>query len=643
MTHENSFSLTALTFLGAAIIIVPLVKKFGLSSIIGYILGGIIIGPFCLKLTGTQTVGVMEATEFGVIMLLFLVGLEMEPKKFWTMRKQIFGLGVAQMGLTVLILTSILILFDWERNMAIAASLCFAMSSTAIVLQTLTERQIMNTTAGEASFSTLLFQDIAVIPILAFLPIIAHKELVNDTESEFIIQMLPEWMQSFSVIIGGGILFALGHFVFIPFLRYVSTSGMSELLTASSLFLVIGVSELMVAVGLSPALGAFIAGMMLANSEFRNELESNIEPIKGILLAVFFVSVGAMINFNIIFDDYILIFSLVGLVLVVKFAVLLLVGKLFKIDFAQNIFYAFTLSQVGEFAFVLLGFSKEVSIFNNQLYAQLIAVTTITMLTTPILLIIYDKFISPSIKPKNTRESDFDIQKMGLQQKKTIIVGFGFFGSTVGRLLKANKISATILDHDAERVKILRDYGFKVYYGDATRWSILESSGIHEAEILVLCLDNPEENMRIIELVKKKKLNLKIFVRARNRLDAELFLKNGIDNFYRETMGTAVNMAVDVLHEMGMRKYTARRMGKRFELIDAASLKKMAEENNLDAGFTMKETIQREQLLLSEDSRNFESYQLIEENQEDENESLDDEITNSNKPSNEDNSQLNLF
>ncbi|MEZ5036088.1 MAG: cation:proton antiporter [Chitinophagales bacterium] len=236
MTHENSFSLTALTFLGAAIIIVPLVKRFGLSSVIGYILGGIIIGPFCLKLTGTQTEGVMEATEFGVIMLLFLVGLEMEPKKFWTMRKQIFGLGVAQMGLTVLILTSILILFDWERNIAFAASLCFAMSSTAIVLQTLTERQVMNTTAGEASFSTLLFQDIAVIPILAFLPIIAHQEVVNDTESEFIIQMLPEWMQSFSVIIGGGILFALGHFVFIPFLRYVSTSGMSELLTASSFF-----------------------------------------------------------------------------------------------------------------------------------------------------------------------------------------------------------------------------------------------------------------------------------------------------------------------------------------------------------------------------------------------------------------------
>ncbi|HND46712.1 MAG TPA: NAD-binding protein [Chitinophagales bacterium] len=218
-----------------------------------------------------------------------------------------------------------------------------------------------------------------------------------------------------------------------------------------------------------------------------------------------------------------------------------------------------------------------------------------------------------------------------------------FFGSTVGRLLKANKISATILDHDTERVKILREYGFKVYYGDATRWSILETSGIHEAEILVLCLDNPEENMRIIELVKKKKLNLKIFVRARNRLDAELFFKNGIDNFYRETMGTAVNMAVDVLHEMGMRKYTARRMGKRFELIDEASLKKMAEENNLDASFTMKETIQREQLLLSEDSRNFESYQLIEENQEDENENLEDEITNSSKPSNEDNAQLNLF
>ncbi|HRP89242.1 MAG TPA: monovalent cation:proton antiporter-2 (CPA2) family protein [Edaphocola sp.] len=620
---EESFAISTLTFLGAAIIMVPLVKRFGLSSVIGYILGGIIIGPFVLKLTGTGAEGVMHATEFGVVMLLFLVGLEMEPKKFWSMRKQIFGLGIAQVGLTIIILTSILILFNWEKNVALAAAMCFAMSSTAIVLQTLSERHMMHTSSGEASFATLLFQDIAVIPILAILPIIAKREVEEEGNSKFLIQMLPEWMQSFSVLIGVAGLIFLGRYVFVPFLRYVSRSGMSELLTASSLFLVIGVSELMIAVGLSPALGAFIAGVMLANSEFRNELESNIEPFKGLLLAVFFVSVGAMMNFDVIAKDYIFIFSLVGLVLVVKFFVLLLIGKIFKIQWGQNLFYAFALSQVGEFAFVLLGFSKRIFLINQNLFAQLMAVTAITMLVTPILLIVYDKFIAPNTAPKGEGiDSEFDITTSNVKQKKIIIVGFGFFGSTVGRLLKANKIAATILDHDPERVKVLRSYGFKVFYGDATRYSILEAAGIQEAKILVLCLDNPEDNKQIIEMVKEKGLKVKIFVRAKNRNDAEDFLRNGIDNLYRETMGTAVNMAVDVLHEVGMRKYTARRMGKRFELIDEAALKKMAKEQDLDANsFTIKDSILREQALLAEDSRNFETYHLIEEEEEEE---LDD-------------------
>ena len=253
------------------------------------------------------------------------------------------------------------------------------------------------------------------------------------------------------------------------------------------------------------------------------------------------------------------------------------------------------------------------------------AVTAITMLVTPILLIVYDKFIAPNTAPKGEGiDSEFDITTSNVKQKKIIIVGFGFFGSTVGRLLKANKIAATILDHDPERVKVLRSYGFKVFYGDATRYSILEAAGIQEAKILVLCLDNPEDNKQIIEMVKEKGLKVKIFVRAKNRNDAEDFLRNGIDNLYRETMGTAVNMAVDVLHEVGMRKYTARRMGKRFELIDEAALKKMAKEQDLDANsFTIKDSILREQALLAEDSRNFETYHLIEEEEEEE-EELDD-------------------
>ena len=295
---ENSLAMTALIFLGAAIIMVPLVRKLGLSSVIGFILGGIIIGPFVLKLTGSGSEDIMNTTEFGVIMLLFLIGLEVEPKKFWGIRKKIFGMGLSQMLFTVTILFLIFYIAKWRPDQALVAALCFALSSTAIVLQTLKEKNIFRTEAGESSFSILLFQDISVIPILALLPVLASRP--KDKEQMILLQYLPDWLQPFSIILGVLLLIFLGRYIFVPFLRYVSRSGMNELLTASSLCLVIGVSELMSAAGLSPALGAFIAGVMLATSEFRHELESQIEPFKGLLLAVFFVSVGATINFFVI-------------------------------------------------------------------------------------------------------------------------------------------------------------------------------------------------------------------------------------------------------------------------------------------------------------------------------------------------------
>lgn len=611
--ETTSFAMNTLIFLGAAIIMVPLVRKMGLSSVIGYILGGIIIGPFVLKLTGDEAEAIMHATEFGVVMLLFLVGLEMEPKKFWSMRRKIFGLGLSQVALTIVLLMVVFYFTNWSFGEAAAVSMSFAMSSTAIVLQTLGERNMFRTSAGEASFATLLFQDISVIPIIAILPIIAKSKPQENEETQFLIQMLPEWLQGFSVLLGVLVLIFLGRYVFVPFLRYVSKSGMSELLTASSLVLIIGVSELMTMVGLSPALGAFLAGVMLANSEFRNELESNIEPFKGLLLAVFFVSVGAMMNFRVIYNDYVFIFSLVALVLVVKFIVLYLLGRIFKLNILQNFFYAFALSQVGEFAFVLLSFSNKVFLIDKLLFSQIMAVTAITMCITPFLLIIYDKVLSQKIKPKKIGAQPFDIMNENIVQKNIIIVGFGHFGSTVGRLLKANKISATVLDSDIERVELLRSYGFKVYYGDATRLPVLRAAGIEDADILVLALDNVEDNKFIAESVAKEFPTTKIFVRAKNRMDAYYYLNHGIDHIYRETLGTAVDLAVDVLHETGMRKYAARRMGRRFALIDKRSVRKLAKlDAEGDHSFTMKESIQREQELLAYDSMNYESHDLLE-------------------------------
>ncbi|WP_370898941.1 monovalent cation:proton antiporter-2 (CPA2) family protein [Chryseobacterium gossypii] len=609
---EPTLAMNTLIFLGVAIIMVPLARKFGLSSVIGYIIGGIIIGPYVLRLTGKDVDDIMHASEFGVIMLLFLIGLELEPRKFWEMRKKIVGLGLTQMLLTISLLFLVFISVGWKLDKAIAISMCFALSSTAIVLQTLQEKNNLKTTAGEASFSTLLFQDIAVIPILAILPIIAnYKARHQDNDIQVLIQTLPEWLQAGTVILGVTILILLGRYVFVPFLRYVSKSGMTELLTASSLFLVIGVSELMVAIGLSPALGAFLAGVMLANSEFRHELEAQIDPFKGLLLAVFFVSVGSTINFNIIREDPLFIFSTVFAVLIVKFIVLYSIGRFFRIDTPQSLFYAFALSQVGEFAFVLINYASSLYLLGPELNAQMMAITAITMCVTPFLLIINEKIITPKfIKEEPEGEHDFNILDGNISQKKIIIVGFGHFGSTVGRLLKANQVSATVLDRDPDRVKLLRSYGFKVYYGDATKIPILRAAGIEDAEILVLCLDDPDDNKFIAELVREHYPKVKIFVRAKNRLDAYDYLNNGIDNIYRETLGTAVDMAVDILHETGMRKYAARRLGQRFMAIDKESVRKLAkmkEENDDIVLFTTKEILQREEELLAYDNLSFDN------------------------------------
>lgn len=599
--NESSTAQTALIFLGAAIIMVPLVRKLGLSSVIGFILGGIIIGPFGLKLTGRDANDIMQATEFGVIMLLFLVGLEIEPKKFWKIRKKIIGMGLGQMAITVTILFLIFYMADWRTDQALVAALCFGLSSTAIVLQTLKEKNIFRTDVGEASFSILLFQDIAVIPILALLPLIAKKS-AND-ENLLLLQYLPDWLQPFSIILGVLALLILGRYVFVPFLRYVSRSGMNELLTASSLFLVLGVSELMHAVGLSPALGAFMAGVMLATSEFRHELESQIDPFKGLLLAVFFVSVGSTINFTVIMGDPMFIFTTTVVVLIVKFLVIVGVLKFFKLKLYQNFLVAFGLSQIGEFAFVLINYSTKLYLFDAKLNAQLMAITAITMCITPLLLLLNEKLIEPRLHKVKNEEPDL---QGPIKQEKIIIVGFGHFGSTVGRLLRVNGISATVLDNDPERINLLRSKGFKVYYGDASKPGILRSAGAETADLLILCLDSPEKNKFILEYAREHFPQLKIFVRAKNRLDAYDFINSGVENIYRETLGTAVNMAVDILKATGMRAYAARRLAQRFMVIDKAMTLKLAKEQLSDkVTFTMTEYLDREAELLAEDSHSF--------------------------------------
>ncbi len=603
---ENSIAMTILIFLGVAIILVPLGKKLGLSSVIGYLLGGILIGPFCLQLTGEDAQDIMHASELGVIMLLFLVGLELEPQKLWQIRKRILGLGLSQMLLSIVGIFIVFYIAGFGLQKSIIIALCFAMSSTAIVLQTLKEKNLFRTVSGESSFSILLFQDIAVIPILALLPFFSKSKnaLAQADQEKVLLHYIPEWLQPYTVIGAILILILLGRYIFVPFLRFVSKSGLNELLTAASLFLVIGVSELMISIGLSPALGAFIAGVMLANSEFRHELESNIDPFKGLLLAVFFVSVGATINFDVIASKPFFIFTAAFVVLAIKAIVLFGIGKYYKMNNEQSFFLAFALSQVGEFAFVLINFSASLYLIDYQANSELMAIVAITMCISPLLLIFKEKVLDKHFIKDNSEEGKAELGI--IKQRKIIIVGFGYFGSTVGRLLKSNGVRATVLDNDPERVALLRANGFNVYYGDATKPALLRSAGIEDADLLVLCLDDPEKNKLLVDYVKENYPHIKIFVRAKNRIDAYQFINKNVDNIYRETLGTAVDMAVDVLAESGMRRYTARRMGKRFMTIDKAMTRKLAKEKKENmVTFTLRETVEREAQLLALDSISF--------------------------------------
>ncbi len=572
---SGSFLLQALVFMAAAIIFVPVAKRLGLSSVLGYLIGGIIIGPFVLGFIGSEGADIMHTAEFGVVLMLFLIGLELDPKKLWEMRRAIAGLGSLQVVATSLIVLLLFIFIGYAWQVAIPIALAFAMSSTAIALQTLKEKRILNTAAGEASFSVLLFQDIAVIPILAFLPIIEVSGVASQSShTQSLLSGQPAVLQIVIILAAVAALLVAGRYLVVPFLRFVSRVALRELFIASALFIVIGVAALMIVVGLSPALGTFIAGVVLANSEFRHELESDIEPFKGLLLGLFFMSVGATINFNLISEDPYFIPALALGIVVIKFAVLFAVGRKFSLSSDQNFIFSFGLSQIGEFAFVILSFSNQLGIISSSDSSKMMAVTAITMLTTPLLMLINQKFIDPRFGVKETDE-DKDADEID-SRHKVIIAGFGHFGSTIGRLLRANGIEATILDNDSDRVDLLRKIGFKVYYGDATRLDLLKSAGADEAHLLIAAIDSPEVNYQLISVVKSNFPQLKIMARARNRYDAYELLEMEVDKIYRETLYTAVHLGVDALTELGFRRYTALRQGQKFIKYDERALRKLA-------------------------------------------------------------------
>lgn len=578
----------AFIYLLAAVVCVPISKRLGLGSVLGYLFAGVLIGPFVLgkfigMTSGDETKDIMHAAEFGVVMMLFLVGLELNPKELWAMRHKIIGVGGVQLFGTILLIIPVSLHFvNSSRGTAIAIGFAVAMSSTAIIMQTLSERGLTKTPSGKVSFSVLLFQDIMVIPILALLPLLAAKSIIESPPNMegALLEGAPGWMKTLAIISAIGLIFFVGNYIVNPFFKYIARLQVSELFTSSALMLVIGVSVLMNYVGLSSALGAFMAGVALANSEFRHQLESDIEPFKALLLGLFFIAVGSTLNIRLIINDPLTVLLVTFGIILIKAIVLLITGFLFKLKLNQNILFAILLSQIGEFAFIILSISNQLQLIPRNWVDLLFAATALTMTITPLLLVVNEKWIVPMMGLVKIKaggyQDDPDYNFDGIDDKKVIIAGYGEFGNTVGRIIKFSGFGATVLDKDSERVELLRKLGYNVYYGDATNLNTLKAVKADKAHILIAALDPPEANLRLIKMVSQNFPNLKIFIRTRNRYDAYHYMNKGFNFIYRENFNTAVQMGVDVLEELGFRRKEAVQQGEIFTIADNKSVKKLS-------------------------------------------------------------------
>lgn len=567
----DSFLLGAFIYLAAAVISVPIATRLGLGSVLGYLIAGMLIGPAVLGLIGREGQDVMHFAEFGVIVMLFLVGLELQPSKLWNLRKPILGLGGLQVAGTAAVLAIALILYGLAWKTSLTIGLILAMSSTAIVLQSLAERGQLKTSGGQAVFSVLLFQDIAVIPILALLPLLA----VNGAEPTHtgLVANLPAWQQAVIVFAAVALIVLAGRHLMRPLFRLIAMTGLREIFVALALALVVGITLLMETVGLSPALGTFLAGVLLAESEYRNELEMDLDPFKGILLAVFFIAVGAGINFKLIAAEPGLIFGGVLAFVLLKLVVLYVIARLARMKPPRASLFSFSLAQGGEFAFVLISFAAGLGLLAATQASMLIAVVALSMAAAPLLMMLDARIIQPRFERYGfTREAD----RIDATGSSTIILGHGRFGMTVGRVLAANGSRATVLDHDAEQIDALRRFGFKVFYGDASRQDLLEAAGAKEARILVVAIDGREKILEIVETAQRHFPHLEIFARAFDRTHAYELINAGVKHVYREVYDSSLVMAEDALVALGTHPYEAARALRVFRKHDEALIRRSA-------------------------------------------------------------------
>ena len=547
--HDPHFFLSAFIYLATAVLLVPVAHRLGLGSVLGYLIGGAVIGPFALGwVGGSQGEEALHFAEFGVVIMLFMIGLELEPARLWRMRGPIFGLGGLQVLGTALAVMGVAMACGLDARPALATGMILALSSTAIVIQTLQEKALMRTDGGADSFAVLLFQDISVIPMLAVFPLLAAGGAPSEHQGW--LQTLPHWAQPL-VTLGAVVLIVVAGQHLVPRgFAILAKTGLRELLTAAALLLIVGVALLMTQVGLSPALGAFVAGVVLAGSHYRHELESNLEPFKGLLLGLFFLAVGASLDFSVIAARPVLIFALVAGLIVLKALVMYGVAGALKIRGAHRWLLTLALAQGGEFAFALLSMAMQQHILDAETSKVLVAVVALSMAATPLLFVIYEKVIAPRY---TTVEAEKRAPDAIDEHAPVIMAGFGRFGNFVGRFMMSQGVKVTVLESDPDHVDMLRTFGFKVFYGDATRIELLEAAGIAQARMLIISLADRSKVARLATEVREKFPQVRVLSRAHD-YDQRFELRGlglNVEDVVHEQMHSALELGVKALHALG--------------------------------------------------------------------------------------------
>lgn len=543
-------------YLSAAVIAVALFSRLGFGSVLGYLAAGVAIGPWALMLVD-DVESILHFSEFGVVLLLFVIGLELQPARLWTMRHGVFGAGGAQVALSAVLIGAVCWLAGLPWQTAVTVGFGLSLSSTAFALQMLAEKGQLTTRHGRAAFSILLFQDMAAIPIIALVPLLAGLGATGDSLNPVVILEVLAIVAAVIVV---------GHFALLHLFRIVARTGVDEIFTAAALLTVIGIALLMEWAGLSMALGAFLAGVLLAESEFRHALEANIEPFKGLLLGLFFMAVGMSVNLGLLVTEFWLVAWLVFSLMACKFAVLLLVGVRIGLNLRSRFRLAASISQGGEFAFVIFGFAVAAAVMPASLSELLILVVSISMAATTFLFMVFERW------PKEEAADDSISDLSSVQENRVVIAGFGRFGQIVGRLLQAKKIGFTALEASPEQVDFVRKYGNEIYYGDASRSELLRAARVGDAAYFVLAIDDVEASMRVARTVRRDFPNVRILARARNRAHVYRLMDLGIDDIYRETFASSLETAQDLLGLLGLSSQEAEHACRTFRQHDEERL-----------------------------------------------------------------------